>query len=214
VAPATSMIFWLKSFNTPGHAVYTIGQINTYPLGIQVFGISTTIVYAYWSDFIRKRWPPIFLAGTLHIIVCIVLAATPLYTHITRRWIFYYLTGGQTGLSGLILAWASELTGHDNEKRSFVIASCNTFAYSVQTWLPIVIFPQVEQPRVFKGNVTTAFISFGMICTCFLTLRLSSRDRKSRVLKEVQGEDDSGSEVAELLPGGPSRASLDGFGSD
>ena len=52
------------------------------------------------------------------------------------------------GLSGLILAWANELTGYDNEsayslrwftvvvgltvrspERAFVIASCNTFAY-------------------------------------------------------------------------------------
>lgn len=58
------------------------------------------------------------------------------------------------GLSGLILAWANELTGDDNEskhdafsdchivlilyvERSFVVASCNTFAYSVQAWLPL-----------------------------------------------------------------------------
>ena len=32
----------LKSFNTPGHTVYTIGQINTYPLGIQADQVVTS----------------------------------------------------------------------------------------------------------------------------------------------------------------------------
>lgn len=33
------MIFWLKSFNTPGHTKYSVGQINTYPLGQNVVQI-------------------------------------------------------------------------------------------------------------------------------------------------------------------------------
>ncbi|KAM5539259.1 hypothetical protein V8D89_007132 [Ganoderma adspersum] len=181
---SNSMIFWLKSFNTPGHTVYTIGQINTYPLGIQAIQVVTTLVWAWWSDIVRARWPPMLLAGTWAMITNIVLASTPLYEHITRRWVFYYFTLVQGGLSGLILAWANELTGNDNEKRAFVVASCNMFAYVVQAWLPILIFPQVEQPRVFKGNVTTAGINFGMMCFAMLTLYLSKRDqRRERKLR-------------------------------
>ncbi|KAG7451448.1 MFS general substrate transporter [Guyanagaster necrorhizus] len=176
--PTNSMIFWFKSFNTTSHTKYTVGQINCYPLGINVVQVITTLVYAWWSDAIEKRWPPMLFAGTWNIIVCIVLAATPLYTHIARRWAFYYMTSVGGGLSGLILAWANELTSSDNEKRSFVVACCNTFAYTVQAWLPILIFPQVEQPRVFKGNVTTACISFGMICAALATLYFQNRDAK------------------------------------
>ena len=40
--PTQSMIFWLKSFNSPGHQVYTVGEINTYPLGIQTVQIITS----------------------------------------------------------------------------------------------------------------------------------------------------------------------------
>lgn len=32
----------LKSFNTPGHTVYSIGQINTYPLGINAIQVVTS----------------------------------------------------------------------------------------------------------------------------------------------------------------------------
>ncbi|KAI0032098.1 MFS general substrate transporter [Vararia minispora EC-137] len=180
----TSMIFWLKSFNTiEKRTVYTVSQINTYPLAL---------AYAWWSDIVEARWPPMIFAGTWSLITYVVLAATPVYTHIARRWIFYYFvpssllshsllaltlkqTGAMGGLSGLILAWANELTGNDNEKRSFVVASCNMWAYVFQAWLPIVIFPQVEQPTVFRGNVTTACINFTMMVFAMLTLYMQNR---------------------------------------
>ncbi|KAI0950668.1 hypothetical protein AcW1_007918 [Taiwanofungus camphoratus] len=189
--PSTSMIFWFKSFNKPGHQVYTVGQINTYPLGQNAVQVVTTLIYAWWSDAVKARWPPMIFAGTLNMIVCIVLAATPVYSHIARRWAFYYLSLVSGGLSGLILAWANELTGDDNEKRSFVVASCNTFAYSVQAWLPLVIFPQVEQPRVFKGNVATAGINFAMICVAILIRFLQGRDARNKASSQAQ---DSASE--------------------
>ncbi|THH21258.1 hypothetical protein EW146_g270 [Bondarzewia mesenterica] len=208
---ANSMIFWLKSFNKSGHTVFTIAQINTYPLGIQAVQIVTSppfyffnnlclsteihvslkaLVYAWWSDAVGARWPPMVFAGTWSMITYIVLAATPLYTHITRRWVFYYFTVCAGGLSGLILAWANELTGNDNEKRSFVIASCNMWAYVVQAWLPIIIFPQVEQPRVFNGNVATACINFSMMCAAMGTLYLQRRDER-QAIRTVSGRDQS-----------------------
>jgi len=176
--PSNSMVFWLQSFNTPDHTVYTVPQINTYPFGIYAVAIIMTLIYAWTSDGIGMRWPPIVFAGIWNMINSIVLAATPLYTNVTRRWIFYYMTGCISGLSGLILAWTNELTGYDNEKRSFVVACCNTFAYVFQAWLPIVIFPQVEQPRVFKGNVANAAIDFALVCVAFLALYLQRRDRR------------------------------------
>ncbi|KAK0440166.1 MFS general substrate transporter [Armillaria borealis] len=174
--PANSMIFWLKSFNTEGHTKYTVSQINIYPVGINVVQIITTLIYAWWSDAIEKRWPPIIAAGVCNIIVCIVLASTPLYTNVARRWAFYYMTQVCNGLSGIILAWTNELTGSDSEKRAFVVACCNSFAYVFEAWLPIVIFPQVDQPRVFVGNVTTIFITVAMIFAALATLYFQNRD--------------------------------------
>ncbi|THH29480.1 hypothetical protein EUX98_g4709 [Antrodiella citrinella] len=185
-----SMTFWLQSFNKPGHTVYTVPQLNTYPLGGYAVAISMTLVYAWTSDGIGARWPPIVFAATWNMINSIVLAATPLYTNITRRWVFYYMSGCMSGLSGIILAWTNELTGHDNEKRSFVIACCNTFAYVVQAWLPIVIFPQIKQPKVFKGNVTNAAIDFALVCAAFLALFLQTRDRKAAAFRRAEHESD------------------------
>lgn len=181
-----SMIFWLKSFNTPGHAVYSIAQINTYPLGIYSVQIVTTLIYAWWSDAVMARWPPILFAGVWSIITYSVLAATPVYTHITRRWIFYYFTGCLGGLAGLIMAWVSELNGHDSEKRAFVVATCNSLAYVFRAWLPIVIFPQVQQPRVFVGNIATACINFSMIIAALITLYFQRRDERRAAKGEIR----------------------------
>ncbi|VDC07710.1 unnamed protein product [Peniophora sp. CBMAI 1063] len=178
---SSSMIFWLKSFNTrAGRTIYTVAQINQYPLPIYAVTITSTLIYAWWSDIVRKRWPPMLFAGTWSMITYAVLASTPVYTHITRRWVFYYFSQVQGGLSGLILAWANELTGDDNEKRSFVVASCNMWAYVFQAWLPIVIFPQVEQPVVHKGNVATACINAGMMSFAMLTLFMQKREERRK----------------------------------
>jgi len=185
--PATSMIFWLQSFNTPTKTVYTVGQINVYPLGINVVQVVSTLIWAWWSDAIGMRWPPMIVSGIWSIIVYVLLAATPLYTNIARRWTLYYMTSITAGLSGLILAWANELTGYDSEKRSFVVASCNMWAYVMQAWLPIVIFPQVEQPRVLKGNIASACINFSMMSFALLTYFLQRRDeRRAAAIKQSQ----------------------------
>ncbi|KAK0494216.1 MFS general substrate transporter [Armillaria luteobubalina] len=192
--PANSMIFWLKSFNTEGQTRYTVSQINIYPLGINVVQILTTLTWAWWSDAIEKRWPPIIAAGVWNIIVCIVLASTPLYTNVPRRWAFYYMTQVCNGLSGIILAWTNELTGSDSEKRAFAVACCNSFAYVFEAWLPIVIFPQVDQPRVFVGNVTTIFITAAMIVAAVATLYFQNRD-----LRRAREKSDMGSIEEQIL---------------
>lgn len=40
----------LKSFNRPGHIVYTVGQINTYPFGIYGLQIVTSKLPSYLYD--------------------------------------------------------------------------------------------------------------------------------------------------------------------
>ncbi|KAJ4475442.1 major facilitator superfamily domain-containing protein [Lentinula lateritia] len=163
--PASSMIFWLKSFNTPTKTVYTVGQINIYPLGQNVVQV-------------HCLGPGSQMQSTWSMIICILLAVTPLYTHIARRWALYYMTTVPAGMSGLILAWANELTGADSEKRSFVVASCNMWAYVMQAWLPMW-----NNPVFFA----------------FLTYLLQRRDaRRQRSLEKSQSTPDNGIRVEGL----------------
>ena len=82
------MIFWFKSFNQEEHGrSFSIGQVNTYPLGQNVMQVITSalhlllpppfllfrlntliltsaaLIWAWWSDAVELRWPPMLLAG-------------------------------------------------------------------------------------------------------------------------------------------------------
>ncbi|KIY50682.1 MFS general substrate transporter [Fistulina hepatica ATCC 64428] len=174
----------------PATGVFTKEKIKSFFTTWHIWTLVPSLTWAWWSDAIQMRWPPMIVAAIWNMCICIALAATPVYTHIARRWALYYMTTVSFGLSGLILAWANELTGDD--KRSFVVASCNCLAYSVQAWLPILIVPQVDQPTVFVGNVTTAGIMVGLMFFALLTAYLERRDK----LRKARGEDvDDGVEV-------------------
>jgi MFS transporter, ACS family, pantothenate transporter len=54
-----------------------------------------------------------------------------------------------------------------------------------------VIFPQVEQPRVFKGNVATIGISAGIVVFTLLTLFFQTRDEKKVATRSLTRDDDS-----------------------
>jgi ACS family pantothenate transporter-like MFS transporter len=67
--------------------------------------------------------------------------------------------------------WAHEICTYDNEERAIVIASMNEMAYVVQTWLPLIVWQQVEAPEYRKGYITVSFLSASMIVTA-LTIRV------------------------------------------
>jgi len=60
------------------------------------------------------------------------------------------------------------------------------WGYVFQAWLPIILFPQVEQPRVFKGNVATACINFLMIVMTLVTLYFQRREQRRVGLCRVE----------------------------
>jgi ACS family pantothenate transporter-like MFS transporter len=47
----------------------------------------------------------------------------------------------------------------------------NEMAYVVQTWLPLIVWQQVEAPEYRKGYITVSFLSASMIVTA-LTIRV------------------------------------------
>jgi hypothetical protein len=61
-----------------------------------------------------------------------------------------------------------------------------------------VLFPQVEQPRVFKGNLATIGIAAGIVVFALLTLFLQTRDEKiaHATKKNLMGDNDSKDSVS------------------
>jgi hypothetical protein len=77
--------------------------------------------------------------------------------------------------------WAHEICTYDNEERAIVIASMNEMAYVVQTWLPLIVWQQVEAPEYRKGFITVSFLSASLIVTALTIRVLYARERPKGV---------------------------------
>ncbi|KAH8599549.1 pantothenate transporter liz1 [Bisporella sp. PMI_857] len=155
---------WLKSEG------YGVAARNSYPTIAAAIAVVLALIYAWSSDSLFKgaRWPPMIFAGTVNIITASSLAAWDI--PIGWKWTCYMLGWVTGGLAGLEYSWANEICSEDNEERAFVIASMNTMAYVCQSWLPLIIWQQVESPRYQKGFITSVVLTFLLIVTA-LTIR-------------------------------------------
>jgi ACS family pantothenate transporter-like MFS transporter len=87
-------------------------------------------------------------------------------------------------------SWAHEICTYDNEERAIVIASMNEMAYVVQTWLPLIVWQQVEAPEYRKGFITVSFLSASLIVTA-LTIRVLYARERSRWARRPSPQDEA-----------------------
>ncbi|KAF2670485.1 major facilitator superfamily transporter [Microthyrium microscopicum] len=189
-----SMIFWVKSYNVKGRpSVFSVPQINLIPLGINIVTIGCTLINSWVSDSLpgSLRWPGMFFASTMAVIFPIALAATPVHpTHRGKRWALYYLTSLTGTAAGITWTWVNEVNRHDPEKRAYVSALMNAFAYIFTAWLPIFTFPANKQPYIVAGNYVTAGFGVAAAGTILLMRHLHNRDlaRQKSQLRLTSGD--------------------------
>ncbi|OBR09523.1 Major facilitator superfamily transporter [Colletotrichum higginsianum IMI 349063] len=182
------LIFWVKSYNTPGKpAVFSVAEINIIPLGINIISIVCTLINSWVSDSLpgAARWPGMLFASVMAIIFPIALAATPVHPpNIATRWTLYYLTALSGTCAGLTWTWVNETNRHDPEKRAYVSALMNAFAYIFTAWVPIFTFPANLQPYIVTGNYITAGFGAAAAITVLVIRRFYNRDlQKKQILK-------------------------------
>ncbi|KAI4863656.1 MFS general substrate transporter [Hypoxylon rubiginosum] len=172
---------WLKQEG------YSITAINSYPTIASAIAVIFTYIYAWTSDTIFKgaRWPPMVFSGVVNIITNTSLAIW----HIPTGWQWFcYLVGTiGGGISGLTFAWAHEICSDDNEERALVVATMNEMAYVVQSWLPLLIWQQVDGPQYQKGFITMVFVAAGLIATS-LTIRVLHHRERARKAQSISVE--------------------------
>ncbi|KAL8279370.1 hypothetical protein RQP46_008182 [Phenoliferia psychrophenolica] len=161
--------------------VFSVQQINLIPLGINVFTILASLTASWISDSLKhaRRWPIMAFGGVMATILPIALAATPVHpTHRAQRWVLYYLFAFTGCTAGVTWTMVNETSRQDPEKRAYVSAMMNAFAYIFTAWIPIFTFPTQQQPYIVTGNYVNAGFGFGMLCLALLIGFYSERDRK------------------------------------
>ena len=168
--------------NPDGSDKYKIWQINVYPTSTNAVQVVTTLAYAWSSDTIFRgaRWPPILFGGFMNIICYSSLSVWSIPSG--WRWACYVLAGCGGGLSGLIFAWSAEICSDDREERALVGATMNEMAYVLQSWLPLIVWQQVDAPEYRIGCITVSCISTVLIFTAIVTRQLWQRELLQYVL--------------------------------
>ena len=93
-------------------------------------------------------------------------------------------------------SWANEVCEDDSEERAITVASMNEIAYVFQSWLPLVVWQQVDAPEYRSGYITLCVSSVIMIATSFVIRMLSDRELS---IKRMQQGQRNGSESCEQL---------------
>ncbi|KAF5498168.1 Pantothenate transporter liz1 [Colletotrichum aenigma] len=162
--PSDSMAFWFKAWNTIKPGSYTVTQINNYTTPLGGVTVILTLVFAWSSDTWLKgrRWPMLVVGGVVTGIVCILLAATPVFLQNKAfRWFLYYNTNWAFTANTMFWSWTHK-------------THC--------TYRPLFAFKTVDQPVVIGGNWGAAGMAF-LYAIAALTLAHTQYKRESKRLE-------------------------------
>lgn len=182
------MAFWFKAWNKIKPGSYTVPQINNYPTPIQAVTVVITLAMAWISDYPLKgsRWQMLVVGGLINAIVCIILAATPVFPeHRAFRWFLYYNTGWAQASCVMFWSWTHETLAGDPGARAFAGAGLNVWAWVGIATIPLAAFQTVDQPAVVGGNWTAAGCCL-LIVVCALALAYIQH-RRQLLYKDEQG---------------------------
>ncbi|EPE03059.1 allantoate permease [Ophiostoma piceae UAMH 11346] len=210
--PQPAMGYWLKSFNkTPAPVPgvhFTVPQINNLPLATTGIFIGMAIFWGWLSDGPLKgaRWPFLYIGAAITIVFNILLLKMPLYTNIEGRKIVYWLSAIGNGAGPLLLSWINEICSADTEKRAFLIAAANDFAYVVQAVAPNFVWKTTDFPAARKGYTwSTILQSLLILETALIQLLLWRDNRNAKKHGDLETNPDVASETSPEISEQPPR---------
>ncbi|KXH54057.1 major facilitator superfamily transporter [Colletotrichum salicis] len=161
-----SMIFWVKSYNVAGKPPrFSVAEINIIPLGL-----------TFWPN---QHYFHLHNPGQLLGIGELAWSSSMAWYIVCQRDGHYlpHCTGSHTrapskhrNSMGLVL--------HDPEKRAYVSAMMNAFAYIFTAWVAIFTFPANLQPYIVTGNYITAGFGAAAAVTVLVIRYFYNRDLK------------------------------------
>ncbi|KAI5480269.1 MFS transporter [Pseudohyphozyma bogoriensis] len=108
--------------------------------------------YGLMADLTGKRW--VWMAGpeTLSIIPMGIIAIYPP----NRRLIeICFLFSEIVLITPVYFAWINEICHENAQERAFMAGAANALFYMVNSWLPILLWPQTTAPRYKRGFIAT-----------------------------------------------------------
>ncbi|KAF2171640.1 hypothetical protein M409DRAFT_63273 [Zasmidium cellare ATCC 36951] len=149
------MNLWLKATGR-----WTSEEVNVIPSAGYGMQICFTLIYAWVSDAIGRRWPLIVAACVVAMTGTIILSVWPA-NNIPAMMTGWLLTFCETGAGALIIAWLQEICSHSAEHRAIIIGVVETAAFTFQAWVPLFVYDTGQAPH-FKIGYEMATMFFGL----------------------------------------------------
>ncbi|TYJ52061.1 hypothetical protein B9479_007338 [Cryptococcus floricola] len=198
----SSMIFWIKSYNVTGKPkVFSVAEINIIPLGINIITICGSLTASWISDALpgSARWPIMVFSTLVGVIIPAALGATPVHPpNRGTRWALFYLTSLSGVSAGATWTFVNETSRDDPEKRAYVGAMMNAFAYIFTAWIPIFTFPTSKQPYVAHGMFATSGFAAVALLTALTIGWMHHRDLRKAARLGEQGAGKREGEVSSV----------------
>jgi len=133
---------------------------TTYPLGIQAVSIVSNIGAGYVIDMTNHRIPMVILAGTLQLLVAILLLIPSLPT--AGVFFAFYLAGTSYIVNPIMYGWASVicLRSGDDAARSVVLYVMSLVQSILYTFWGITLYPATDAPYWKKGYIAMIVVVF------------------------------------------------------
>jgi ACS family pantothenate transporter-like MFS transporter len=149
-------LLWMKAHI----AQFSSYATTTYPLGIQAVSIASNIGAGYVIDMTNQRIPMVILAGTLQLVVSILLLIPSLPT--AGVFFAFYLAGTSYIVNPIMYGWASVIcqrTG-DDAARSVILYTMSMVQSVLYTFWGIALYPASDAPYWRKGYITMIGVVF------------------------------------------------------
>ncbi|POY76236.1 hypothetical protein BMF94_0431 [Rhodotorula taiwanensis] len=193
------MTLWMRAQRTALlHPLYSIDQLNHYPLGIAGVAILALFVTSIWTDRRTKdRFAVNLFTASCALVSASIVLHGGLHPDAYPRGVYFfafYLSGATFAGQASNFSWANELLAHDEQARTIVLATMNVASYAFNAWFQVVFFKASYAPKFQKGSsLIIAFCVLLAIFTCtarFFQLRDERRaPREARTL-DLRAEDE------------------------
>ncbi|KAK1531953.1 pantothenate transporter liz1 [Colletotrichum paranaense] len=168
--PLNYFSVWLKSLNR-----FTVYQINLFPTAAQAVGLVTTLLYAWLSDGLGKRWQVLLIPATINLIGMIMVAVESSYA---LTFVGYVINAASWGFWPVLYAWAIEIMHKNMEERAIVIGVAQTLGQAFIAWVPVVILDVGKYaPSFHMGFSVMCGVSVLELSSIFIIRHFEKREK-------------------------------------
>lgn len=169
-------VLWLKS--TGWYSEAKVQDMSAITPGL---GILWLILIALWADMLEQRFASIFGAQVINLVGNIILAVWNV--PVGAKWFAWMIQYFCWAESPPFFSACNDILRRDMRKRAVVMVWLNMFGQAAYTWMSVIMWKTVEEPRYLHGFTWTACSAFSFAMLCPVAMFLYKRQEKKFALQ-------------------------------